>query len=101
MARWDQTFDGWQASATQCTIRYVHTGRTSNSTGIVECIECRRVNAFLWHGWKAYRVDDPDTEARLPELGFYCPGCAEREFGVRTPKAARRSAPLGALLVRE
>ena len=82
MARWDQTFDGWQASATQCTIRYVHTGRAANSTGIVECIECRRVNAFLWHGWKAYRVDDPDTN-EPPELGFYCPGCAEREFGVR------------------
>ena len=30
--------------------------------------------------WRAYRIDDP-SEGELPALAFYCPVCAEREFG--------------------
>jgi hypothetical protein len=31
-------------------------------------------------GWCGYRVDEPYTD-EPPELAFYCPACAEREFG--------------------
>jgi hypothetical protein len=44
------------------------------------CTVCRRVSDHFWRGWLAYRVDDPDSDDG-PELGFYCPDCAEREFG--------------------
>ena len=30
--------------------------------------------------WRSYRIDDP-TEDEEPALAFYCPVCAEREFG--------------------
>jgi hypothetical protein len=41
------------------------------------CLECHR----QWlpvdeERWRAYLTDDEP-----PELAFYCPGCAEREFG--------------------
>jgi hypothetical protein len=41
------------------------------------CVECRRP----WlpaddERWRAYLTDD-----ELPELAFFCPECAEREFG--------------------
>jgi len=44
------------------------------------CIECGRRVAGDAHGWLAFRVDDPDIVA-APELTFYCPACATREFG--------------------
>ena len=44
------------------------------------CIECGRVAAGDAHGWLAFRVDDPDIVA-TPELTFYGPACATREFG--------------------
>jgi hypothetical protein len=44
------------------------------------CAECPRVSSAFATGWKAYRVDDPE-EDDPPELAFYCPTCAEREFG--------------------
>jgi hypothetical protein len=44
------------------------------------CVECGCTSDPLWTGWLAYRVDDPETDPN-PELGFYCPGCAAREFG--------------------
>jgi hypothetical protein len=31
-------------------------------------------------GWRAYLVDNPDKNASR-ELAFYCPSCAQREFG--------------------
>jgi hypothetical protein len=31
-------------------------------------------------GWRAYRVDDPESNER-PALALYCPTCAECEFG--------------------
>lgn len=46
------------------------------------CVECGRRSDVLWTGWRGYRVDDPETDSR-PELGFYCPDCAAREFGSR------------------
>jgi hypothetical protein len=44
---------------------------------IRECAECE----IPWlpadeSRWQAYLTDD-----QPPELGFYCPSCADREFG--------------------
>jgi Zn finger protein HypA/HybF involved in hydrogenase expression len=38
------------------------------------CVECGQVSNPLERGWHAHRVD-------LEEIAFYCPECAEREFG--------------------
>jgi hypothetical protein len=46
----------------------------------VACVECGRRSDAGWIGWRAYRVDDPEL-AEPPALGFYCPTCAEAEFG--------------------
>jgi len=43
------------------------------------CAVCGRVSDHFWRGWLAYRVDDAGKGR--PELGFYCPDCAERELG--------------------
>lgn len=48
----------------------------------VSCVECHRPSGRDWHGWRAYRTDDPDQDGPA-ELTFYCPDCAEREFGPR------------------
>ena len=49
-------------------------------TAAVACIECGRPSDARWSGWRAYRVDDPELD-EPPTLGFYCPACAEAEFG--------------------
>jgi hypothetical protein len=45
-----------------------------------ECVECKRVwlpsDREHWEASLAYVTDDEP-----PELAFYCPECAEREFG--------------------
>jgi hypothetical protein len=44
------------------------------------CEECGgEATAGAW-GWRGYRIDDPE-EGDVPEIGFFCPDCAEREFG--------------------
>jgi hypothetical protein len=53
----------------------------------ITCEECRR--PWLWEdrGWQAHRLDEeltPLTRALLADeqmVAFYCPECAEREFG--------------------
>jgi hypothetical protein len=44
-----------------------------------ECVECQRVSLPSdrehWEAYPAYVTDEP------PELVFYYPECAEREFG--------------------
>jgi hypothetical protein len=47
---------------------------------LVECVECGCRSDAGWVGWRAYRVDDPELD-EPPALGFYCPACAESEFG--------------------
>jgi Zn ribbon nucleic-acid-binding protein len=47
---------------------------------VVECVECGRRSDTGWVGWRGYRVDDPELD-EPPTLGFYCPACAEAEFG--------------------
>jgi hypothetical protein len=51
-----------------------------SALGVVACVECRRISDPEWSGWRAYRVDDPELD-EPPALAFYCPACAEAEFG--------------------
>jgi len=46
------------------------------------CQECKAASDRKWRGWRAYRSDDPELD-ESPALAFYCPDCAEREFGHR------------------
>jgi hypothetical protein len=48
----------------------------------VRCAECKSSSGLYWQGWRALRVDDPEID-EPPALAFYCPTCAEREFGPR------------------
>jgi hypothetical protein len=52
----------------------------SQQAPIVACAQCRCLSGLRWAGWRAYRVDDPELD-EPPALAFYCPSCAEREFG--------------------
>jgi hypothetical protein len=44
------------------------------------CDECGTLSKTHAWGWRGYRMDDPE-EDEFPALAFYCPICAEREFG--------------------
>jgi hypothetical protein len=46
---------------------------------VLACAECPRVSSVSARGWKAFRTDDPEAH-ELPQLSFYCPECAQREF---------------------
>jgi len=54
--------------------------RTEGRERFVECVECCCRPDAGWVGWRAYRVDDPELD-EPQTLGFYCPACAEAEFG--------------------
>ena len=53
---------------------------TDRDVHVLACAECPRVSSFSARGWKAFRSDDPEVDED-PRLSFYCPECAEREFG--------------------
>jgi hypothetical protein len=46
----------------------------------LECVECKSLSGPDARFWRSYRIDDP-SEYEPPALAFYCPACAEREFG--------------------
>ena len=46
----------------------------------LECVECHAVSDETARHWRSYRIDEP-SEGEEPALAFYCPVCAEREFG--------------------
>jgi hypothetical protein len=46
----------------------------------MRCEECGVQAAGHARGWRGYRIDDPE-DGDLPEMGFFCPDCAYREFG--------------------
>jgi hypothetical protein len=48
------------------------------------CVECGSLSGRDARRWRSYRIDDP-TEDEEPALAFYCPSCAEREFGTPGP----------------
>jgi hypothetical protein len=54
--------------------------RVREQVRLAACIECGSQSDADWLGWRAYRVDDPELD-EPPALGFYCPPCAEAEFG--------------------
>jgi hypothetical protein len=56
----------------------------------VKCEECGAVAEGNAEGWRAYRGDEPDE--REPLVVFFCPICAEKEFG---PACARPDAHPG------
>jgi hypothetical protein len=47
---------------------------------ILQCAECERpwLHEDTEHWWSAYLTDDEP-----PEVVFFCPNCAQREFGTR------------------
>jgi hypothetical protein len=47
----------------------------------LRCQECQAVSDEDAWGWRAVWADDPDDAFEEPFLAFYCPWCAEREFG--------------------
>ena len=49
---------------------------------VATCAQCGCLSGLRWSGWRALRTDDPD-EDEAPALAFFCPTCAEREFGYR------------------
>jgi hypothetical protein len=51
---------------------------------LLECQECGCVSDERrgWIGERVEHIDDPNAE---PEVIFYCPPCAEREFDI-TPR---------------
>jgi hypothetical protein len=53
---------------------------TDQDVHVLACVECPRVSSVSARGWKAFRSDDPEVDEQ-PRLSFYCPACAEREFG--------------------
>ena len=53
---------------------------TEDDVHVLACVACPRVSSVSARGWKAYRSDEPET-GEPPKLAFYCPACAEREFG--------------------
>ncbi len=55
----------------------------------LRCVECGTLSSRHARRWRSYRTDDP-TEDEPPALAFYCPACAEREFGSLRPETERR-----------
>jgi hypothetical protein len=53
--------------------------RRQRDPSVLECVECR-ARGLSASGWRGVRVDLPD-EGDEPAFAFYCPDCAEREFG--------------------
>ncbi len=54
------------------------------------CVECGTLSSLEARRWRSYRIDDP-TEDEPPALAFYCPACAEREFGSPGPGSEQRN----------
>jgi hypothetical protein len=49
-------------------------------THVLRCVECHAHTTTTSSGWRGIRCDVPE-EDDVPILAFYCPTCAEREFG--------------------
>jgi hypothetical protein len=54
--------------------------RHDGSPEPLECAECGAFSDEQASGWRAYRMSDLD-QRRAATVAFYCPSCAEREFG--------------------
>ena len=61
----------------------METDRTAvDEVHVLACAECPRVSSVTARGWKGYRTDEPETDDP-PQVAFYCPACARREFGTQ------------------
>jgi hypothetical protein len=53
-----------------------------HAMAVLICVECGCESRGAEQGWQGHVVDlDDDGE---DEVAFFCPGCAEREFGGTT-----------------
>jgi hypothetical protein len=86
----------WVAAALASRIRRPHRGPAlpvarprvaalREPIEFVDCIECGSVSDSSWSGWQACRTEDPEG-IEGPEISFFCPECAYREFGRQTPR---------------
>lgn len=57
----------------------------TNPARALRCEECRALATDAAEGWRGYLAYDP-REDEAPYAVFYCALCAEREFGVITPR---------------
>jgi hypothetical protein len=57
----------------------------------LNCQECDVVADDDALGWRALLAVDPDDGFQEPLLAFYCPACAENEFGPSRRMDSRRS----------
>jgi hypothetical protein len=55
------------------------------------CQECAVVAEDDALRWRALLAVDPDDAFEQPMLAFYCPDCAEREFGLSRRMNSDRS----------
>ena len=44
---------------------------------VATCTACGCQSGLRWAGWRAYRVEDPESGGP-PALAFYCQACAEK-----------------------
>jgi hypothetical protein len=49
----------------------------------MRCLECDCETEEA-RGWRGYLIDDPEDD-EAPSVVFYCPECADREFGLLRP----------------
>jgi hypothetical protein len=63
-------------------VRSDHWDGRPPGTHQVVCVECGCLSSGSWYRWRALRIDEPDTDDP-PELAYYCPVCAAREFDER------------------
>jgi hypothetical protein len=62
--------------------RWTESEEAHRSARVVACAECGCLSGLRWAGWRAHRIDDPELD-EPPALAFFCPACADREFGGR------------------
>jgi hypothetical protein len=56
------------------------------------CEECRVVADEAASGWRALHCVDPEDPSDAVLLVFYCPFCAQAEFGLPRPRRSRGDA---------
>jgi hypothetical protein len=60
------------------------------SAVLLRCEECRTAADEDAWGWRALRCGEPELDEVV--IAFYCPVCAEMEFGFPEPRRTRREA---------
>jgi len=71
--------ESWSAARREIMQAMEREPATGADVHVLACAECPRVSSVSARGWKAFRTDDPELD-EPPQLSFYCPECARREF---------------------